>query len=84
MRAIASPEESASPEETECYLSVAPQSEEDGWYSHPVAISAHLNNGTHISLRLSFTETAELFALLRDTQVAHLVRCLAESQSPRS
>jgi hypothetical protein len=80
MRAIVSSEESALPEEAECYLSVAPQDQKDGsiWYGHPLQISAHLKDGTHISLRLSFTETAELFALLRDSQAAHFVRHLIE------
>jgi hypothetical protein len=79
MLAIASPNEIAPHEETKCYLSVAEDQEyETIWRGHPLQISAHLKNGTQISLILSFTETAELFALLRDTEAARFVRSLAE------
>jgi hypothetical protein len=77
--AIASPHESTPAEETECCLSVADDKNYSSiWYGHPLQISAQLKNGTQIALALSFTETAELFALLRATEAARFVRSLAE------
>jgi hypothetical protein len=79
MLVTASNDEIVSPEETSCYLSVV-EDQKDGsvWYGHPLRISTQLADGTEIALTLSFTETAELFALLRATEAARLVRCLAE------
>lgn len=76
MRAIISSEESALPEEAEYCLSAAPQSQEDGWYQSPGEDFCSPKERDPHFIEMSFTETAELSALLRDTNAAGFVRRL--------